>query len=80
MKEFVFLLISCLFHTGIALTLEGSWTVTAIQSQNVSISAVIDQYVFRSSLIMNRLTFNTCNSLSYQISIDEDAFWVNIDS
>lgn len=80
MIKILFLLTACLVQHSLAFTLEGSWTLITIGDKKVSIGAVMDQYVFRSSSIMNRLSFRTCNALSYQVSIDADNFWVNIDS
>jgi hypothetical protein len=80
MLKTIFLLAACLIQHFLAFTLEGGWTLIAIGDKNMSIPTAVDQYVFRSSLIMNRLSFRTCNALSYQVNIDGNNFWVNIDS
>ena len=62
------------------LTLEGDWLLTAVQSSPVSLAASIEEFIFEGSEIMKRVTFKTCNSLQYNVNIDSDSFWIDIDS
>lgn len=80
MTKSFFLLATCLIHSTFMFSLEGNWDLVTIADYNTSVFTEIAEYVFRSTLIMNRISFRTCNSLSYQVTIDENNFWVNIDS
>lgn len=74
------IILLALMQMASTLSLEGNWLLTSLQSSPVSVAASIEEFIFEDSEIMKRVTFKTCNSLQYDVSIDSDSFWIDIDS
>lgn len=51
-------------------TLEGNWILQSISTTPTNLSVRFSEFVFRSTQIMNRLSFGSCGSLDYQADID----------
>ena len=49
--------------------IEGSWTLEIVNGRNLSIPVKIESYVFRKTEIMQKITFDGCSSIMYQMYV-----------
>lgn len=71
------LLLLTLLLGASTLTLEGNWQLIALHSSPLSVPAIIEEFIFKESEIMKRVTIKTCNSIIYNLNIDADNFWID---
>lgn len=74
------IILLALLQIASTLSLEGNWQLILLQSSSISIPTIIEEFIFKDSEIMKRVTINTCISLTYYVNIDADNFWIDIDS
>ena len=80
MEGIRFLVVSLLISATLAYSLEGNWLMTDLDGEEVNLPTNVSEFVFREKEIMHRLVIETCWPLKYLVSVDQNSFYINVDS
>lgn len=58
-----------------SLTLEGQWLL--VDPKQPLITLNISSFIYRKSEIVQKAVLSSCPSLTFQLNIDQNNFWVN---